>query len=71
MLIQLIFGILIFVGLGVLIFQAIPLRPLATSLLVAPAPLRVPGKRRGGMSLHQAAVDEWENEGGAASPLKR
>jgi hypothetical protein len=70
MLIQLIFGIIMFVGLGALILQSNPFRPLAAGLLTAPVRLRGPGKRRDGMSLHQAAVDEWENEGGAAPPSK-
>ena len=70
MLIQLILGIIMFVGLGVLILQANPFRPLATGLLMAPVRLHVPGKRRDGMSLHQAAVDDWENEGGATPPSK-
>jgi hypothetical protein len=70
MLIQLMLGITMFVGLGVLILQSHPFRPLAAGLLIAPAPLRVPEKRRDGVSLPQAAVDAWENEGGAAQPSK-
>jgi hypothetical protein len=70
MLIQLMLGIAMFVGLGVLILQSHPFRPLAAGLLMSPVRPQIPQKRRGGMSLQQGAVDEWENEGGAAQPSK-
>jgi hypothetical protein len=67
MLTHLILAIAMFVGLGILLLlQFNAIRPLAAGLLIAPAPLRAPQKRRDGTSLHQAAVDAWENEGGAA-----
>jgi hypothetical protein len=71
MLTHLILAIFMFVGIGILlILQFDAIRPLAAGLLIAPVRLRVPQKRRDGKSLHQAAVDEWENEGGAAQPSK-
>ena len=70
MLIQLMLGIAMFVGLGVLILQSHPFRPLAAGLLIAPAPLRIPQKRRDGRSQYQVAVDAWESEGGSAERLK-
>ncbi len=69
MLTHLILAIAMFGGLGLLlILQVNAVRPLAAGLLITPAPLRVPQKRRDGTSLHQAGVDAWENEGGAARP---
>ena len=71
MLTHLILAISMFVGLGILlILQSNAFRPLAAGLLIAPVRLPVRQKRRDGMSLHQAAVDAWENEGGAAQPSK-
>jgi hypothetical protein len=71
MLTHLILAISMFVGLGILlILQSNAFRPLAAGLLIAPVRLPVPQKRRDGMSLPQAAVDAWENEGGAAQPSK-
>jgi hypothetical protein len=67
MLTHLIFAVSMFVALAmILILQFNAFRPLAAGLLTSPAPIRVPAKRRDGTSLHQAAVDAWENEGGAA-----
>jgi len=67
MLSHLVLALSMFVGLGILlILQLNAFHPLAAGLLIAPVPFRVPEKRRNGTSLHQAAVDVWENEGGAA-----
>jgi hypothetical protein len=69
MLTHLVLAVSMFVGIGILlILQLNALRPLAAGLLNAPAPLRIPQKRRDGTPLHQAALDAWENEGGAAGP---
>jgi hypothetical protein len=67
MLTHLILAVSMFVGLGILlVLQFNAIRPLAAGLLTSPAPLRVSPRRRDGTSLHRAAVDAWENEGGAA-----
>jgi hypothetical protein len=62
-----ILAVSMFVAIGILlILQFNAFRPLAAGLLTVPAPLRAPQKRREGTALHRAAVDTWENEGGAA-----
>jgi hypothetical protein len=71
MLTHLILAISMFVGLGILlILQSNAFRPLAAGLLIAPVRLRVAQKRRDGMSLRQAAVDERGSEGGTTQPSK-
>jgi hypothetical protein len=71
MLTHLVLAIAMFGGLGLLlILQFNAIRQLTAGVVIAPAPLRVPQKRQHGRSQHQAAVDAWENEGGAARRSK-